>query len=406
LTSVFPAKAPRIRAMRKLLLPFSALYGLATGLRNRLYDLGWMRSFAFDAPVIAVGNLQVGGTGKTPLVAWLACALGERYPVGILSRGYGRSTRGYLLAGSGAQPEDIGDEPALLQRLCPDAEVAVGEARVPAIPALLLDAPATRVVLCDDAMQHRALRPGLTLLLTGYGALYTRDRLLPAGRLREARSGARRAQAIVVTGCPRELDAAQREALSRELRAREDQPVFFAGLAYGRLRRLGEPWELAAQALRAAEAFPEAGVGPQALAADTGWGDTPAGLPSAVLLLTGIARPLRMVRAVEAALAPGPQGAPGHCDHMAFPDHHRFGEADLKRLRARYERLRARWPDAIILTTEKDAVRLEGLASRIDDLPVWVQPVRLAWLPGQEEPFRRLVFDYCANGELGSPAAD
>jgi tetraacyldisaccharide 4'-kinase len=395
--------------MRTLLLPLSALYALATGLRNRLYDLGWLRSFGFDFPVIAVGNLQVGGTGKTPLVAWLARALGERYGVGILSRGYGRATRGYLLAGERARPEDIGDEPALLKRLCPQAELAVGEARVPAIPALLLDAPGIGVLLCDDAMQHRALKPGLTLLLTGYGALYTRDRLLPAGRLREPKSGAARAQAIVVTGCPPELGEAEREALSRELQARPDQPVFFAGLAYGRRRPLGEPGpgtggRPASGGAAGADSGAEpggggsVGAGP---AARPGWPDTPEPLPGAVLLVTGIARPERLRRAVEAAQG----GAGAHCEHLAFADHHPFSGADAARIRARFERLKALNPDALILTTEKDAVRLEAHAEALSGLPVWVQPVELAWLPGQEEPFRALVFDYCANGELGSPAA-
>ncbi len=388
-----------------LLRPAGTLYGLGAALRNQFYNAGWLRSFAFDFPVIVVGNLQAGGTGKTPCVEFLVRKLNSRYPAATLSRGYGRRTRGYLLATAQSLPEDIGDEPVLLKRLFPALEVAVGENRVAAIPALLTDSPETKVIICDDAFQHRPLRGGLNLLLTGFGALYVDDLMLPAGRLREPVSGARRADAIIVTGCPPALPPAEQQVIAARLRGNPDQPVFFAGLEYATPYRLG----------RLSELFSGEGL-------------------HAILLVTGIARPERLRGWLEARagsgafgeqpaagagnpedFAGGEAGRPGEAGagggtlrpeflikHLAFPDHHPWRPADLERIRLAYRNM-IKGGRTVIFTTEKDAVRLEAFSADLEDLPIFVQPVRMAMLPDSADAFDGLLFGYVANAELDRP---
>jgi tetraacyldisaccharide 4'-kinase len=358
------------RPSQVLLLPFSLLYGAGAALRNRFYDLGWLRSFGFDLPVIVVGNLQAGGTGKTPCVEYLLRLLSPDYKLAVLSRGYGRNTRGYLLAGPQATAQDIGDEPLLLKRLHPWLEVAVSELRVPAIPALLTDAPELQVVLCDDAFQHRPLRGGFNLLLTGYDLLYIDDVMLPAGRLREPVSGARRAQALLVTGCPPDLPQERLGELTQRLQAYPEQPVFFAGSAYGQPYRFGQP--------------------------DLFWQEPSGEGPLRVLLLTGIARSLRVRQALESGAVASGTGTLRPkllLRHLDYPDHHRWQPRDLERLRRVYAREAASGP-CLILTTEKDAVRLEAHADALADLPLYVLPQRMALLPDSRAPFDALIRGY------------
>ncbi|MBI1192271.1 MAG: tetraacyldisaccharide 4'-kinase [Bacteroidetes bacterium] len=379
---------------RVLLWPFSVLYGAGSALRNLMFDAGWLRSFAFDFPVIVVGNLQAGGTGKTPCVEYLVRKLSERYAVAVLSRGYGRNTRGYLLAGPEATADDIGDEPLLLKRLHPSLELAVGEQRVPAIPALLTDAPQVEVIVCDDAFQHRPLRGGFNLLLTGYDKLYIDDAMLPAGRLRESVSGARRAQAIVVTGCPSDLSEVIRQDVTRRLRVRGDQPVYFAGSVYGQPYKLGHPANfsegdvagLDASSVPGALKVPVEGV------AQGGRPDQPLRL----VLLTGIARSGRVKQALESGAVAADTGALPpivSVTHLSYPDHHIWQSRDLERLRRVYAREAAAGP-CIILTTEKDAVRLDAHASALADLPVYVLPVRMQIPFGAEAAFDAMLLRY------------
>ncbi len=361
------------------LFPFSALYGAGAMLRNRLYDASWLRSFAFDFPIIVVGNLQIGGTGKTPCVEYLIRLLSERYQVAVLSRGYGRSSRGYLLAGPEARVEDIGDEPMLLRQLHPSTEIAVAELRVPAIPALLSDCPGTDVILCDDALQHRPLKGTLNVLMTSYDAPYDEDALLPGGRLREPKSGARRAQVIVLSGCPMNLAVEEQERWANRLRVHESQAVFFAGLVYGQPYRLGEPEALL-----------------EPVSAE----------PFRCLLLTGIARAERLVRDVEegvlsGAPALGPMVLAGH---LAFRDHHRWTLADTKLISSTYQKYSEQGP-CVILTTEKDAMRLAAFNEELSGLPVYVLPIRMKMLPQSEKKFEQYMFEY-VEGFSGAVAGD
>ena len=222
------------RIVQYLLLPFSWLYGLVVRLRNFLYDTQVFSSYQAPIPVICVGNLTVGGTGKTPQVEYLARLFTKR-KVAILSRGYKRSTKGFVLGNEQATALTLGDEPFQYLQSLPYVKVAVCEQRAEGIKKLLALFPDLELILLDDAYQHRAVKASFYLLLTDYGRLFTKDFLLPAGRLREPKSGARRADALVVTKCPENLAARQQETISRQIQqfSRTGIPVFFSSIDYG-----------------------------------------------------------------------------------------------------------------------------------------------------------------------------
>lgn len=330
------------------LKPLASLYGGIMRLRNAAYARGLKRSFGFDFPVIGVGNLRVGGTGKTPAVAWLAERLLKEHPIGTISRGYGRQTRGFRLLTAEDRSADAGDEPVLLhRRLSPlGGAVAVGERRVEALPALLLERPDLRAVLLDDAFQHRAIRPGLQILCTAWGQLYTDDACLPAGRLREPAHGAARAEVVLVTKCPSELLRKEGQAVRAQLRKKlalhPEQDLFCAGLDYGQIR----PFATGA----GAAPLPEQ--------------------PDRVVVLSGIAEPGPFQAFARERFADA------EVLDMAFADHHAWREGDLQKLR---EAL-AGAANPLVLTTEKDAVRLGDLDRRLKSgLPIAVQPVDMVF---------------------------
>ena len=344
--------------VRSILLPLGWLYGAGASLRNTAFDRGWLKSTGFDVPVVGVGNLSVGGSGKTPLVDYLVGLLAERKPA-VLSRGYGRRTGGYRLAEAGASSDDFGDEPAMLKRRHPQLPVAVGERRVPALTRLLEDAPQTGVVVLDDAFQHRAIRPGLQVLVTPFHRPFCDDAPLPAGRLREWARGAERADVIVVTKTPEGAGERERSDLAARLRKRPDQPVLFAGLAYGALQRLD-----------GSEAGPVGG---------------------SPYLVTGIADP-------QPLLVHTIRRWPG-TGFQAFPDHHRFRRDEIERVAAG-----AAFGGAdFLLTTEKDAMRWPTGADT-SGLPVRVQPVGMAWHGEDGKAFDTRVLEYVVKAELSRPA--
>src|ERR1700743_716813 len=224
---------PLLRPVRILLFPFSLVYAVAVKIRNWLYDKKIMSSATFNLPGICGGNLAAGGTGKSPMVEWMILTLKHRYALAILSRGYKRKTRGYSLAGPASSALDIGDEPMQFHSKFPDVTIAVGEERIVAIPQLLHDRPETKAIILDDAFQHRAVRAGLNILLTDYSNLFTRDWWLPSGDLRDAPSSYRRAESIIVTKCPDNLDEDQRRAIATEIDPRPGQQLFFTSICYG-----------------------------------------------------------------------------------------------------------------------------------------------------------------------------
>src|ERR1700761_3162932 len=224
---------PLLKPIRILLFPISLLYAVVVKIRNWCFDKKILSSTAFNLPIICVGNLAVGGTGKSPMVELLIRTLRSRFEVAVLSRGYKRKTRGYALAGELTTALDIGDEPMQFHSKFPDVAVAVGEERIVAIPQLLHDRPETRAIILDDAFQHRAVKAGLNILLTDYSNLFTRDWWLPSGDLRDAPSSYKRADIILVTKCPESLSEEERRAIILEIAPLKHQQVFFSSIQYG-----------------------------------------------------------------------------------------------------------------------------------------------------------------------------
>ena len=309
--------------MRFLLLPFAILYGLGVRLRHFLYDRGWLSSKRYPFPILCVGNLAVGGTGKTPMVEYLVRLLGQEQ-VAILSRGYRRKTRGFVLADDSATAMTLGDEPYQYHRKFPRATVAVCESRQEGIERLL-ENPHFKYIILDDAFQHRKVQAETNLLLTSYDKLYTQDFLLPVGSLRDIRSRARKAQIIIVTKCP-ELTQAEQEKIIQQLKPLPSQKVYFTSIAYSDRVYSHED----SQALKDFIATP-------------------------FTLVTGIANPTPLVDFLEK------QGA--SFEHLAYSDHHHFSNRELELLRQKGR----------ILTTEKDYVRLEGALSTLYYLPIETQ---------------------------------
>jgi tetraacyldisaccharide 4'-kinase len=346
-----------LKSFRILLLPFALLYGVIVVVRNWLYDRNILRSASFGLPLICVGNLSVGGTGKSPMVELLVRSLHQQFRVATLSRGYKRKTRGYALANANTTAIDIGDEPMQFHRKFPDVPVAVGEERIVAIPQLLHDRPDTEVVILDDAYQHRAIKAGLNILLTDCGNLYSRDFYLPAGDLRDSRRAARRAEIIVVTKCPQQFTEAEANAIRLELDPLKNQQVFFAHIAYG------SPYHI------------------------TSLAPTHFGLDTEVLLVTGIANPKPLKTYLEEKV---------HTYHlMQYGDHHIFTIDDFKEIKKRFDSLPG--TNKIILTTEKDAMRLEKFASEINGMPFSVLPIEHRFLFGGAEQFLQTVVTFIRN---------
>lgn len=340
--------------IRVLLLPLALLYGLAVGFRNMLYRLGILRSVRFDLPVISVGNLSVGGAGKSPHIEYLIRWLDQYVDVAVLSRGYGRKTEGYRPVSIIDTVEQVGDEPLQFKRKFPDVAISVSESRALGVPELVKRNPNLQCVLLDDAFQHLAVTPGLNILLTEYSRPFTRDWLLPSGRLREWRYGYRRADIIIVTKCPADLSAQQRHDMLLELDPYPRQRVYFSRYRYG------APYDLLRRDLRR-DLEPHFDALLISAIANTGY------------LLQYLSAQLNSVHTLE------------------FEDHHYFGEDDLQQLLRRFEQLPS--ANKIILTTEKDATRLELHQDFIwkHQLPVYVLPVEVVFCDRDEDAFREDV---------------
>ncbi len=309
--------------IHKWLMPLSWLYGAGTGVRNALFDAGILKSRSFPIPIINVGNITVGGTGKTPHVEYLIRLLSPHYKVAVLSRGYKRKSKGYVLAGADTPMHEIGDEPWQMKQKFPHIHVAVDANRCRGIEHLTSD-EATRdveVILLDDAFQHRYVTPGLNIMLTDYHRLITEDCLLPAGRLREKASGRRRAHAIVVTKCPGRMTPMEYSVIQKKLSPMPWQSLFFSTFAYGKLKALFKADSIPLNSLKQTH----------------------------ILLLTGISMPRQM----ETDLRPYVR----QMECCFFPDHHYFSAAEMEEVQRTFDQLPH---PKLIVTTEKDATRLQS----------------------------------------------
>ncbi len=336
--------------IRKILFPFSLLYAAVTQLRNCFYDKGWLKSFSFSIPVIAVGNLSVGGTGKTPMIEYLVRLLKGDLNLAILSRGYGRKTSGFQLGAKGTNAEIIGDEPYQFYRKFDGVKVAVDENRVRGVATLLEQKNPPDAVLLDDAFQHRRIRAGFYILMTSYGKLYSEDWVLPAGNLREPRSGSKRANVIIVSKCPEKLEKNERKSICDRLHLNEDQEVFFTGIEYAD-KAIGKKDELTLEGLRSCQ----------------------------VLLVTGIANPWPLLEYLREKKI--------DTTHLKFSDHHQLSPIEHTRIESALRKLPG--DRKIVLTTEKDYVR----NFESSELPVYYLPIQIRFYEG-EDRFKQIIHNY------------
>lgn len=343
-----------MKYLRWLLLPFSLLYGLIVIIRNWCYDGGLLKSRSFKVPVISVGNLDVGGAGKSPMTEYLILLFKDNYKLATLSRGYGRETKGYLTANTAATATQIGDEPAQFKHKFPDITVAVCEKRVEGIKHLLNN---HSLILLDDAYQHRAVKPGLSILLFDYNRINEPHLLLPAGNMREPFSGRWRADIIIISKCPGHLSLEEKTTIAERVGPMPYQSLFFTSVSYCPLQdRQGK----------------RTGT---TIDADT-----------TVFLLTGIANSKPLVEYIEKFTT--------ELIHHNYPDHHRFSLKNISKLADEFAACNTQ--KKVIITTEKDAQRLveHELLPVVKTLPVLVLPIGIQFLDNSSQQFDQIVSEY------------
>ena len=350
--------------INRWLLPLSWLYGVAVSLRNELFALGILKERSFSIPVISVGNITVGGSGKTPHVEYLIRLLQDYIKVGVLSRGYKRKSHGYVLADDNSTMRDLGDEPYQIKQKFHDIYVAVDKNRCNGITRLTHDKATSSVgvILLDDAFQHRYVKPGLNILLVDYHRLIIYDRLLPAGRLREPLNGKQRADIVIITKCPRDLKPMEFRILTKAMDLFPYQQLFFTTIDYGT---------------------------PQALFSDK----TTSLNKYNVLLVTGIASPEQMENDMKHKCR--------SLTSLAFEDHHLFNTKDEQRINNAFERLPS---PKIIITTEKDSTRLvnlNGLTTEVRDA-IFVLPIKVKFMLNQGELFNNKIISYVRKNSRNS----
>ncbi len=321
----------RMNFVRKILFPLALLYGWITQFRNFLFDKGVLKSYTFDLPIIAVGNLSVGGTGKTPQIEYLIRLLSSNYKIATLSRGYKRKSEGFILADATSNAEILGDEPFQFYKKFPEIMVAVDADRKNGIENLLAQPQKPEIILLDDAFQHRKVNAGFYILLTAYGDLYADDFILPTGNLRESRSGAKRADVIVVTKCPNDLSVEKQNNIRKKLNIASHQKLYFTAIQY----------DDTVYNEKESKAV-----------ADVKFADK--------LLLAGIAKPKPFFAYLQQ----------NNDEILEFPDHHHFSETDISNILKKAN-------NNIIITTEKDFVRLTG---RIPEAQLFYLPIKNVFL--------------------------
>jgi tetraacyldisaccharide 4'-kinase len=352
-----------------LLYPVSLIYGLAIGLRNFLYDHKIFRSVKFRTPVICIGNITVGGTGKTPHTEYLIKLLSRHFNVAVLSRGYKRKTRDFTVASANSTVDEIGDEPLQIASKFPGVMVAVERDRVKGVNRILELRPETDVIILDDGFQHRSLNPGFTILLSDYGRPMKHDNLLPYGSLRENKKNSARADNIIVTKAPDGISPEKMKSLSDDFDKLPDQKVYFTTIKYhspvpvfeGKKEILQPAWN----------SFSENGA----------------------VVITGIANPDPFLSHIERFFS--------RITHIRFPDHHNFTENDILKISSAWNELNS--AKKYILTTEKDAVRIRELSN----VPEYVKssfyfiPVGIEFLSGKDE-FEKNIIDYVRTNKRNS----
>ena len=351
------------------LIPLSWLYGIGVGFRNQLFNIGLLKQHDYDIPIISVGNITVGGAGKTPHVEYLIRLLKDKVKVAVLSRGYKRKTHGYVLANDSSTVTDIGDEPYQMKQKYQDVHIAVDKKRVDGIAHITGDAETndTDVILLDDAFQHRYVKPGINILLVDYHRLIIYDKLLPAGRLREPLSGKNRADIVIITKCPKDLKPMEFRVLTKAMNLYPYQSLYFTTIEYESLTPLfaKEKSTIEKEALE----------------------------DKHVMLITGIASPKQIIIDLKPHVK--------EMTTLAFSDHHQFKSKDIMKINETFNAIKG---EKIIVTTEKDATRLEQLEGLSEEVKqnLYVLPIKVKFMINQEEEFNDKIIDYVRKNSRNS----
>ena len=351
------------------LIPLSWLYGIGVGFRNQLFNIGLLKQHDYDIPIISVGNITVGGAGKTPHVEYLIRLLKDKVKVAVLSRGYKRKTHGYVLANDSSTVTDIGDEPYQMKQKYQDVHIAVDKKRVDGIAHITGDIETndTDVILLDDAFQHRYVKPGINILLVDYHRLIIYDKLLPAGRLREPQSGKNRADIVIITKCPKDLKPMEFRVLTKAMNLYPYQSLYFTTIEYESLTPLF--------------AKEKAAIEKEALE------------DKHVMLITGIASPKQIIIDLKPHVK--------EMTTLAFSDHHQFKSKDIMKINETFNAIKG---EKIIVTTEKDATRLEQLEGLSEEVKqnLYVLPIKVKFMINQEEEFNDKIIDYVRKNSRNS----
>lgn len=357
-----------------LLYPFSLVYGMITGTRNFLYSTGVLKSYSFELPVICVGNITMGGTGKTPHTEYLIQLLKENYNVAVLSRGYRRKTKGFRIASQMATPSEIGDEPFQIHSKFPDITVAVDSDRVNGVRNILSERPETDLILLDDGFQHRRLAPGLSILLSDFSRPISNDNVLPFGSLREARNNARRADVIIITKTPEEITPIERRLVTERTGKLPYQSLFFTSVSY--MKPVPVFNDVKSEFNLEWNSFQNNGA----------------------LLVTGIANASPVLTHVKRTFS--------EVLHLNFMDHHEFTGDDIDKIAEAWQKIEK--PCKYIITTEKDAVRLREFANIADDLKTafFYIPIGINFINNGREEFNKLIIDYVGKNKRNKRVPD
>lgn len=351
-------------------MPFSWLYGLGVWIRNRLFDHEVLGSTSFHIPLISVGNITVGGTGKTPHVEYLATLLGEEFNVATLSRGYKRRTRDFRIASAESTVSTLGDEPLQMKQRFPEMTVAVDRKRVNGVKKLMAFSPPVEVILLDDAYQHRSIKPGFSILLMDYNRPIHKDSLLPAGRLREPAFNSNRANIILVTRSPERIKPIELREYVNQLELSIGQHLFFTNMRYGALTP----------------------VFPDCKQRDAEWFKSRVG---GVIIVAGIAQP-RSLRQYARSIST-------NISEVFFPDHHRYTRKDMERIALAFQKLKTGAKEVLLLTTEKDAMRLRD-HQPMEEIREAFHAVRIHvnFLNDDKEEFDRQILNYVRSNKRSS----
>jgi tetraacyldisaccharide 4'-kinase len=355
------------RTLSPLLFPFSLLYGIAVSVRNKLFDLKILKSTEFDFPVISVGNITVGGTGKTPHVEYLVELLSKKFQICVLSRGYKRKTKGFMLADKNSTAITIGDEPYQMYSKYNYVTIAVDENRVHGINELKKQYSNLQAVILDDAFQHRHVKPGVSILLIDYNRPMFKDYILPAGDLRESRHSKKRANIVIVTKVPDDIKPIDKRLWIKKLKLYPYQFLYFSSFEYGKLIALfhGNKRNLSLAEIKNSDA--------------------------SVLLLTGIANPTPLVNEIKSGK--------NEVIHMQLPDHHNYSEHDLRTINQKFNNLSRK--NKCILTTEKDAMKFEKLIQDDSNIKnsMYYLSIKVKFLDDKQEEFDAIITNYIATNK-------